>query len=99
LAEVLLLFLVRNVPPRAPFSILGCFFGKLKSMLCICLMLLLRKTGLGFMGLQTLAYKGYIHIDHDRMKKDMEAAMDLNKDGKVSREHLILFFSWNACLR
>lgn len=42
--------------------------------------------GLGFMTLQTLSYSGYITIDHDRMKKEVENWMDLNKDGKVDAD-------------
>ena len=40
-------------------------------------------SGLGFMTLQTLSYSGYIVIDHDRMKREVESWMDLNDDGKV----------------
>lgn len=39
--------------------------------------------GLGFAALQTLSYAGYIEIDHVQLQKDVEKAMDLNKDGKV----------------
>ena len=38
------------------------------------------------MTLQTLSYSGYITIDHDRMKKEVEHWMDLNKDGKVDSD-------------
>lgn len=40
--------------------------------------------GVGFMGLQTLSYSGYVDVDHDKLKKDVEGLMDLNKDGKVN---------------
>ena len=42
--------------------------------------------GLGFMTLQTLSYSGYITVDHNRMKKEVESWMDLNKDGKVDAD-------------
>lgn len=38
------------------------------------------------MTLQSLSYSGYITVDHDRMKKEVEGWMDLNKDGKVDVE-------------
>ena len=38
------------------------------------------------MSLQTLAYYGYIQIDHTRFQKDFEKAMDFNKDGKVDKD-------------
>lgn len=39
--------------------------------------------GLGFATLQALSYAGYIEVDHTQLQKDVEKAMDLNKDGKV----------------
>ena len=39
--------------------------------------------GLGFMTLQTLAYKGYIQIDHGKLKEEMYNMMDFNKDGQI----------------
>lgn len=39
--------------------------------------------GVGFVTLQTLSYKGYIQINHDAMKKEVERMMDFNNDGKV----------------
>jgi uncharacterized membrane protein (Fun14 family) len=39
--------------------------------------------GLGFMGLQTLSYQGYIEVDHNVIKKSVESWLDLNVDGKV----------------
>lgn len=44
--------------------------------------------GGGFMALQTLAYSGYVEVDHGKLKKDIEGMMDLNKDGKVDTEDL-----------
>lgn len=38
------------------------------------------------MSLQTMAYYGYIQIDHTRIQEDFERAMDLNKDGKVDKD-------------
>lgn len=48
--------------------------------------------GLGFMTLQTLSYSGYIQIDHDRMKKEVENWMDLNDDGKVDSDDTAIGF-------
>jgi uncharacterized membrane protein (Fun14 family) len=39
--------------------------------------------GLGFVTLQSLSYAGYLTIDHGALKKDVEKALDLNKDGVV----------------
>eukprot|EP00557_Chaetoceros_sp_GSL56_P006737 CAMPEP_0176491686 /NCGR_PEP_ID=MMETSP0200_2-20121128/8566_1 /TAXON_ID=947934 /ORGANISM="Chaetoceros sp., Strain GSL56" /LENGTH=171 /DNA_ID=CAMNT_0017889135 /DNA_START=104 /DNA_END=619 /DNA_ORIENTATION=+ len=44
--------------------------------------------GLGFAALQTLSYAGYIQIDHVQLQKDVERAMDLNKDGKVDAKDM-----------
>ena len=44
--------------------------------------------GGGFMALQTLAYSGYVEVDHGKLKKDIVGMMDLNKDGKVDKEDL-----------
>ena len=43
-------------------------------------------TGLGFVSLQALQYYGYIQVDHAAIKKELESALDLNKDGKVDME-------------
>lgn len=45
-------------------------------------------TGLGFMTLQTLNYSGYIKVDHEKLKKDVEGLMDLNEDGQVDEKDL-----------
>ena len=42
------------------------------------------------MGLQTLQYYGYIHVDHGKLQADFEKALDLNKDGKVDREDAMI---------
>lgn len=39
--------------------------------------------GLGFVTLQSLQYSGYIEIDHTQLKKDVERALDLDKNGKL----------------
>lgn len=39
--------------------------------------------GLGFITLQSLQYSGYIEIDHTQLKKDVERALDLDKNGKL----------------
>ena len=44
--------------------------------------------GMGFMAIQTLAYSGYVEVDHGKLKKDIEGIMDLNKDGKIDKEDL-----------
>ena len=38
------------------------------------------------MAMQTLGYSGYIKVDHERIQKDVEGLMDLNKDGVVDEE-------------
>ena len=38
------------------------------------------------MGLQTLSYMGYVEVNHNQLKKDVESMLDLNKDGKVDQE-------------
>ena len=43
-------------------------------------------TGLGFVTLQTLQYAGYVNVDHNVIKKDVESLLDLNEDGKVDHE-------------
>lgn len=44
------------------------------------------------MTLQSLSYSGYITIDHNRMKKDVESMMDLNKDGKIDSDDTKIAF-------
>jgi uncharacterized membrane protein (Fun14 family) len=39
--------------------------------------------GLGFMTLQSLAYAGYIQVNHSALKEDVEKVFDFNKDGVV----------------
>jgi uncharacterized membrane protein (Fun14 family) len=49
--------------------------------------------GVAFMGLQTLAYFGYIQIDHKQIKKDiMGGYLDLNHDGIVDGEDVSLLY-------
>lgn len=38
------------------------------------------------MTLQTLAYQGYIQVDHVRIRHDLESYFDLNRDGKINHE-------------
>jgi len=38
------------------------------------------------MGLQTLSYYGYIHVDHVRIRRDVEDYFDFNRDGVVDRD-------------
>jgi len=35
------------------------------------------------MVMQTLSYKGYINVDHVKIRKEIEDYMDLNDDGSV----------------
>lgn len=49
--------------------------------------------GLSFMGLQALAYKGYIKIEHDQFEQDFKNAMDFNKDGKVDKDDAEIAYS------
>jgi uncharacterized membrane protein (Fun14 family) len=42
------------------------------------------------MALQTLAYNGYITVNHANLKKDVEKILDLNDDGKINREDQLL---------
>mmetsp|Transcript_27025 Transcript_27025/g.56600 ORF Transcript_27025/g.56600 Transcript_27025/m.56600 type:complete len:131 (+) Transcript_27025:493-885(+) len=39
--------------------------------------------GMGFVGVQALAYNGYIEVDHGKIKQDVEGLLDLNGDGKL----------------
>jgi len=38
------------------------------------------------MGLQTLSYYGYIHVDHVKIKADIEGMLDMNDDGRIDHE-------------
>ena len=49
--------------------------------------------GLGFVGLQSLAYAGYIQLDHKALKEDMEKVFDLNQDGKVDNDDVQLVYN------
>ena len=44
--------------------------------------------GLSFLALQSLAYAGYIDVNHDRMQRQVEELLDRNGDGKVDGEDL-----------
>lgn len=44
--------------------------------------------GLGFLGLQALAYQGYIVVDHAKIAGEVERILDRNKDGRVDVEDL-----------
>ena len=35
------------------------------------------------MSMQTLAYNGYINVNHAKIEKDVYSLMDFNNDGKV----------------
>jgi uncharacterized membrane protein (Fun14 family) len=42
--------------------------------------------GLGFVTLQSLSYAGYVQVDHALLQKNVEKALDLNKDGMVDKK-------------
>lgn len=42
--------------------------------------------GLGFITLQTLAYNGYIEVNHARIQESVEKLLDMNQDGKIDQE-------------
>ena len=44
--------------------------------------------GVAFLGLQGLAYSGYIDVNHDKIAYEVEKILDRNKDGKVDVEDL-----------
>mmetsp|Transcript_12382 Transcript_12382/g.26996 ORF Transcript_12382/g.26996 Transcript_12382/m.26996 type:complete len:270 (+) Transcript_12382:115-924(+) len=45
--------------------------------------------GLSFVALQSLAYSGYIEVNHEKLEKELyEKVLDRNKDGKVDSEDL-----------
>lgn len=44
--------------------------------------------GVGFVLLQTLAYHGYIDVNHDKLAKEIEGVLDRNGDGVVDGEDL-----------
>ncbi|KAL7448157.1 hypothetical protein ACHAWC_000399, partial [Mediolabrus comicus] len=44
--------------------------------------------GVGFVMLQVMAYNGYINVNHERLRKEVEGILDRNGDGKVDTEDL-----------
>jgi len=44
--------------------------------------------GVGFVLLQTLAYHGYVDVNHDKLAKEIEGVLDRNGDGVVDGEDL-----------
>lgn len=44
--------------------------------------------GMGFLAMQTLAYKGYIDVNHQKIAGEVEKLLDRNNDGKVDVEDL-----------
>jgi FUN14 domain-containing protein 2 len=46
--------------------------------------------GLGFIGLQTLSYLGYVSIDWGKVEKDIIKAVDQNNDGKFDKEDAVI---------
>jgi uncharacterized membrane protein (Fun14 family) len=44
--------------------------------------------GVGFVMLQVMAYNGYIDVNHERLRKEVEGILDRNGDGKVDTEDL-----------
>jgi uncharacterized membrane protein (Fun14 family) len=47
--------------------------------------------GLGFMGLQAAAYKGYITVDWCRVTKDANKLADLDGDGEFSQKDIMIY--------
>lgn len=48
--------------------------------------------GSTFSGLQFLSYNNYIIINYDKIEKDITKQLDLNDDGKIDKDDLILYF-------
>lgn len=48
--------------------------------------------GTTFIGLQFLSYYNYININHQKIESDITNIFDLNKDGKVDNEDLMLHY-------
>ncbi|CUF84679.1 transmembrane protein, putative [Bodo saltans] len=46
--------------------------------------------GLGFIGLQTLSYLGYVSIDWGKVEKDIIKAVDQNNDGKFDKDDAVI---------
>lgn len=44
--------------------------------------------GFFFISIQTLSYNGYLKVNMDKLQKDVDGALDLNKDGKVDMQDL-----------
>lgn len=48
--------------------------------------------GAFFIGVQVLASNGYVKVNQDGLKEDVEEAMDLNNDGRIDEKDLKLAF-------
>ena len=48
--------------------------------------------GGAFVIVQTLAYRGYVKVNEDRLKGDMDRFLDLNKDGRVDATDIELAY-------
>uniref|UniRef100_A0A7S1T746 EF-hand domain-containing protein n=1 Tax=Compsopogon caeruleus TaxID=31354 RepID=A0A7S1T746_9RHOD len=46
--------------------------------------------GTGFIFVQGLAYSGYIHVDWGKIEKDYVRALDLDADGKVTNQDMMI---------
>ena len=46
-----------------------------------------------FLVIQSLASRGYLHVDHQRIRNDFETFLDVNKDGEVNTHDVKAFFS------
>jgi len=44
--------------------------------------------GVGFLGIQTLAYHGYVDVHHEKLQKQVGDILDRNKDGVVDTDDL-----------
>jgi hypothetical protein len=46
-----------------------------------------------FLAIQSLSSRGYLHVDHHRIRKDFETILDVNKDGEVNSHDVKAFFT------
>lgn len=45
-----------------------------------------------FLTIQTLSYNGYVAVNYDKAKGDLEKLFDLNNDGKVDTEDVKIVY-------
>eukprot|EP00053_Salpingoeca_punica_P020483 m.211702 g.211702 ORF g.211702 m.211702 type:complete len:193 (+) comp18746_c0_seq1:285-863(+) len=49
--------------------------------------------GIFFIGIQSLSYAGYLHVDYNKVNSQFTNILDLNKDGKVDKEDAKVAYS------